>query len=292
MTNLSSGSLTYEGVSFLFGKGTPYPVTGFQRGTAGYRTEDRDRVRRDGRQMGRDLKQGPQHELSLAVLGEGYTRDEREADARRLLGRLAAVWSADSLRARTGAYAELRVGERVARGRPRAFTPDDSGLWDGAGEAVLQFDAVDDLWYGPSEITTVRFVPEKTGGLPVPAAVPFVLGGGTGEANYMLTVGGDVGTWPEFRLHGPIRDPFIEIVGVGRLVFSTSLAHDQTLIVNTRDGWVKRDGAALPGALSPAGSRLSDMQLRPGLFRVFFGGYDPSGASRLEVRVGPAFTSF
>ncbi|MBL3699229.1 hypothetical protein [Leucobacter luti] len=292
MTDLSCGSLTYAGVSFQFGEGTPYAITNFKRGTAGYRTSDRDRVRRDGRQMGRDYKAGPSHELSLAVLGEGGTRAEREADVRSLVRALAAVWSADSLRSQSGAVAELRVGDRVARGRPRDFMPDDSGLWDGTDEPVLVFDATDDHWYGAEEATTIRFVPVFTGGLPISAEVPFVLGGGSGESSYMVTVGGDVAAWPVFELHGPIRDPFIEVVGVGRLVFTGQLAYDQTLTVNTSDGWVKRDGAAFPGALSPAGSRLSDMALRPGSYQVFFGGYDPTGSSSLDVRVAPAFTSF
>lgn len=242
--------------------------------------------RRDSRRFGKDLIEGQTVSMKIEVRSDERPIDEVWRD-------VVSAWRGDEVRGTAGALATLTADSgRSVRGRPRPLTPDSAHRLFDVIRAELVFECVDDLWYGPSEVTTVRFVPEKTGGLPVPAAVPFVLGGGTGEANYMLTVGGDVATWPEFRLHGPIRDPFIEIVGIGRLVFKATLAHDQTLIVNTRDGWVKRDGAALPGALSPAGSRLSDMQLRPGLFRVFFGGYDPTGTSRLEVRVDPAFTSF
>ena len=294
MTNLMSGSVAYEGVSFQFGEGTPYAITGFKRGTAAFRADDRDRVRGDGRLFGRDVKSGPSHELSLLVEGEGGSRSDREASVRARAAELARVWSADSLRSRAGHLASLRVGERACFGRPRAYVPDDSGLWDGVDHPVLTFVAVDDLWYGPEEVTTIRFVPVFTGGLPVPAAVPWVLGGGSGESSYMVTVGGDVAAWPVFELHGPILDPFIEVVGVGRLVFRGELAYDQTLTVDTRHWarWVKRNGAAFPGALSPAGSRLSDMSMRPGAYQVFFGGHDPTGTSSLDVRVSPAFTSF
>lgn len=248
--------------------------------------ETRSIPRRDGTRMGVDLITGQTITLRVSA-----RPDERPLDD--VWRELVTAWRGDEVRFRSGSLATLTADSgRSTFGRPRPISPDFKHKLFGLSGAELVFECVDDLWYGPSEVTTVQFVPEKTGGLPVPAAVPFVLGGGTGESNYMLTVGGDVATLPEFRLRGPIRDPFIEIVGVGRLVFSATLAHDQTLVVNTRDGWVKRDAAALPGALSPAGARLSDMQLRPGLFRVFFGGYDPTGTSRLDVQVDPAFTSF
>lgn len=299
MTKLSTGSLTYEGVSFLFGDGTPYRITRFQRGTAGYRTSDRDRVRRDGRQMGRDYKTGPTHELGLVVLGDGVSLGEREAHVGELLARLEAVWSADSLRSRSGAVAELRIGDRVSRGRPREFTPEDAGRWDGTAEPSLAFDAVDDLWYGPEERTTIRFVPATSGGLRFPARAPFRFRSQRAERNAALTVSGQKAAWPVFEIHGPVTNPEIDVVGVGRLVFSVTLAHDQFLVVNTEQGWVKRgftqspsDLVALPGALSASGSRLSDLALLPGSYRVLLRGFDSTGTAELRVSVWPTYTSF
>lgn len=294
MSSLSSGSLTYQGVSFQFGKGTPYLLTDFVRGVSEPRVQDREHVRGDGARFGVDLKSGPTHELSLLVQGEGNNPGEREAAVRPLISELERVWDAPSLRARGGELAMLQVGDRFAFGRPRELVPDDSGRWDGTSNPQLSFRAESQNWYGPEERTTMRLAPVFTGGLPVAAAVPFVLGGGTGQADSIVQVGGDVATWPVFELRGPIQDPWIDVPGVGRLVFRGTLAYDQTLTVDTRPWarWVKRDGAALPGALSPAGSRLSDMAMRPGSYRVIFGGYDPSGTSTLTVRVSPAFTSF
>ncbi|UOQ56067.1 hypothetical protein MUN78_10160 [Leucobacter allii] len=293
MTDLATGSITYEGVSFQFGDGTPYRITTFKRGTATYRSQDRDREHGDGRDMGRDLKTAPTHELGLAVLGEGTTPAEREADVRRLLEELAVVWSADTLRSRNGAVAKLQIGGRYALGRPRDFVPEDDGLWDGISEPSLKFVASDDLWYGPSSILQFGLVPEYTGGLPVAAAVPFVLGGGTGTGNRTITVEGTKPSWPVFTLHGPIKDPYIEVVGVGRLVFSCTLAYDQHLTVDCRPPrGITRNGAPLPGALSPSGDRLSDMELRPGSYSVLFGGYDPSGTSAISVEVAPAYPNF
>ena len=244
--------------------------------------------RGDGRRPGQDFIAGQVVSLLVEALPDHRPLDE-------VWRELVAVWRGDEVRKRGGVLATLTADSgRSAFGRPRPLAPDMKYRLFDTARAELSFEAVDDLWYGPEEVTTIRFVPVFTGGLPVPAAVPFVLGGGSGESSYMVTVGGDVAAWPVFELHGPIADPFIEVVGVGRLIFRGQLAYDQTLIVDTRHWarWVKRNGDAFPGALSPAGSRLSDMSMRPGAYQVFFGGYDPTGSSSLDVRVSPAFTSF
>ncbi|MFF8817817.1 hypothetical protein ACF07D_07460 [Leucobacter sp. NPDC015123] len=208
---------------------------------------------------------------------------------------LLGVWRADEIRDRPGVHATLMAPSgRHVLGMPVELDPNEEYRLFDTNRAVLSFECVDDLWYGPEEQTTTRLAPTFTGGLPVPAAVPFVLGGGTGESDSIVQVGGDVAAWPVFEVRGPISDPWIDVPGVGRLVFRGQLAYDQVLQVDTRPWarWVKRDGAAFPGALSPAGARLSDMAMRPGSYRVIFGGYDPSGTSLLTVRVSPAFTSF
>lgn len=293
MAVLSSGRLDYGGVSFFFGKGTPFPITGFKRGSSGFRSGDQDRPSGDGRYVGVDRKGAPAHALSLALLGEGVSSVEREASARVLASQLAVVWNAPAVRGRVGAVAELTVGERSAIGRPREYVPDDDGLWDGTAEAALQFAAVDDRWYGPEQVTRVQFVPEMTGGLPVPAEVPFVLGGGSGQADQIVQLGGDVEAFPVFELHGPIVDPWIDVPGVGRLVLNVTLAYDQVLTVDTRP-WrqvVRRNGNPVHGVVSGAGARLSQMGMLPGSYQVIFGGYDPSGNSWLDVRVRPAYLS-
>lgn len=248
----------------------------------------RDNPRGDGRRFGHDLIPGQTVTMLVDVRSTERSLDE-------VWRELASVWRADEVRKRGGELATLTADSgRHAYGRPRPFSQDHSTRLFDLSRAELVFECIDDLWYGPGEVTTIRFTPVFTGGLPVPAAVPFVLGGGTGVSAYAVTVGGDVATAPVFELHGPILDPFIEVVGVGRLIFRGQLAYDQTLTVDTRPWtqWVKRDGAAFPGALSPDGSRLSDMVLRPGSYQVFFGGYDPTGTSSLDVIVEPAFTSF
>lgn len=287
---LEQAELRYEGVSLPMGSGTPFRLTGFQRGVAARRVDDADRPRMDGVGFGRDFKGAAVHELGVAIF-DGTDR----VVVRGLVEEFESVWDAERVRLSPGRMAELRVGpDRVCFGRPRDLTPNDVGLWDGVGQATVQFVAADDRWYGPEEAVSMRLAPTYTGGLPVPAEVPFVLGGGTGEADSIMQVAGKGRVRPVFELHGPIQDPWVDVPGVGRLRFSVTLAYDQVLTVDTRP-WasgVKRDGAPLPGALLAAGARLSDMAVPPGSYQVIFGGYDPSGTSELTVRWRPSYPIF
>lgn len=243
---------------------------------------------RDGRRHGPVRRRG-----QVITLEVEARPDHRPVDE--VWRELLSVWRADEIRDKPGQHAYLisDTGRR-AIGMPVQIEPDQELRLYDTNRAKLEFEAIDDLWYGPEEITKLKLVPEFTGGLPVPAAVPFVLGGGTGVADQMVVARGDTESQPVFMIYGPIQDPWIEVTGVGRLVFRGALEHNQRLVVDTRHWarWVKRDGAPFPGALSPAGARLSDMRLLPGAYRVFFGGYDPTRLSSLEVRVQAAFTSF
>lgn len=254
-----------------------------------FRIGDQENPRMDGVRFGRDFRSGQSVKFSMWINGG------TEAAAMAGLSELAALWRNDSGRSRGGSLATLRHPRgRVAYGRPRGLVSDTQRVERGWATVNADFDCVNDLWYGVEESVTLGLVPEFTGGLPIPADVPFVLGGGTGQADRIVTVGGDVATWPVFELKGPIVDPWVDVPGVGRLVFTGSLAYDQTLEVDTRPWarWVKRNGFAFPGALQPSGARLGDMGLRPGSYQIIFGGYDPSGTSSLTVRVRPAFPSF
>lgn len=206
MAVLSSGRLDYDGVSFVFGEGTPFPITGFKRGSSGFRSGDQDRPAGDGRYVGVDRKGAPTHALALAVLGEGVSQVEREAAARLLASRLAVAWNAPGVRGRVGAVAELTVGERSAIGRPREYVPDDDGLWDGTAEAALQFAAVDDRWYGRELVTRVTLVPptpvqsfEWVGEVDASASVKRVNGEVVARNDFTNpNLVGD-GTWAEVR---------------------------------------------------------------------------------------------
>lgn len=242
--------------------------------------------RRDGLRAGKTFMRGQTVTLSVEA-----RPDERSLDE--VWRELSAVWRADEVRLRGGALASLTSDTgRTVYGRPRPLSPDFKHKLFGLARAELVFEATSDLWFGPPMSTRVYFSVPETGGLTFPAVAPFTFDSGPTQRNGVLIVDGDVATFPTFEIRGPVTNPTVYVAGHGTLMFETVLAFDQALTVNTRDGWVKRDGAPLPGALSARGARLSDMQLSPGLYEVVLGGYDPSGTGFLDVQVEPAFTSF
>lgn len=249
----------------------------------------------DGRRLGRVRRRG--QIVSLAV--------EARPDHRPMVevwGELLNVWRADTVRHRHEELASLTAPSgRFTLGMPVDIDPEEEYRIFDANRASLTFEAVDDLWYGPEESTTIRFVPPATGGLTFPAEAPFTFDSGPTVRNASVQVSGELATWPVFEISGPVTNPEVDIVGVGRLVFRTTLAYDQVLRVDTRPWarWVKRastqrpsDWAAFPGALSPSGARLSDVSLSPGTYQVLLRGYDPTGTAELRVSTWPAHTSF
>lgn len=244
--------------------------------------------RTDGRRLGRGFRVGQVVSLQVEARPDHRPLDE-------VWRELLAVWRADGVRERPGVYATLTADSgRTAYGLPAELDPDQQYRLYSADRAGLEFECVEDLWYGPTENTTVRFSVPETGGLTFPAEAPFTFDSGPVQRNGVLTVGGDTHAGPRFVIHGPVLNPVVEVRGVGTLRFDVDLAHDQTLTAGTRwwERWVTRDGAPLPGALSPQGDRLSDMLLAPGDYEVILTGYDPSGTGYLDVQVEPAYTSF
>lgn len=260
------------------------------------RVDDRELPRADGLRFGQDFRGGQTARFSLWVSGDD------EADVLAELAALATVWRNDGGRTFAGSMATLRhPNGRFMFGRPRSFEADAQRAGQGYATVKAVFEAQDDLWYGPEELTRIRFVPPVSGGLTFPAEAPFTFDSGATTRNGSVLVAGDVESWPVFEISGPVTNPEVEVVGVGRLMFKTTLAYDQFLRVDTRPWarWVQRGFvqnptvlSPLPGALSPSGSRLSDMALRPGAYQVLLRGYDPSGTAELGVVLNPAYTSF
>lgn len=109
--------------------------------------------RGDGSRFGADSI--PSQTVALTVEARP---DERPLDE--VWRELVAVWRADDVRKTPGARAVLESDTgRVAFGRPRPLSADFQNKLFGINRAELVFECGDDLWYGPEELTRVRFVP-------------------------------------------------------------------------------------------------------------------------------------
>lgn len=244
--------------------------------------------RTDGIKVGHGYMAGQTISMQVEVRADHRPLDAVWAD-------LLAVWRSDDVRRINGGLASLTAPSgRGVFGRALPAQPDYSRRLFGVIRAELAFQAVDDLWYGPAALTEVSFVPPQGGGLRFPAQAPFIFRGGPTVRNGAVHVDGDLPAWPVFEIAGPVTNPTVEVPGVGTLIFKTSLAYDQTLVVDTRP-WsrsIKRDGAPVPGVLSAAGARLSDMALTPGAHVVLLKGQDATGTAKLRVHVAPSYSSF
>lgn len=244
----------------------------------------------DGVRFGSQLRSGQSIEMSMWV---NHVGDEDQARAS--LAELTRLWRGDARRWPLGWVATLQHPRgRHVYGRPRGFSPDPRLIERGLAPIRVEFDAIDEFWYGPTQTTRLNFAPVFTGGLPIPAEVPFVLGGGAGSSERVVHNPGDSPSWPVFEVHGPITDPWVEIPGVGRLSTQVTVPYDKVLTIDTRP-WqriVRLDGVPVHGALTGRSARLSEMRVSSGDHLTVFGGHDPSGTSWLNVRVEPAYSSF
>jgi hypothetical protein len=277
----SDWSLSYPGEALAFGS----VASGFvfdaapEIGPLEIQTDDAARPRADGVVFGSDFFGGRTITFAISVDGAD------EAEARERLAVLTKAWRADSIRSTPGAVATLASDSgRVAFGRPRRFVSADELLPFGLSRVTCDFAGGDSLWYGAESFATVTLAPASSGGLIAPLASPLATTA-TSDRSTVLTIGGEVPTWPVFEIQGPITNPVVEIVGLLRMEFRTTLAYDQSLTVDTRP-WARtilRNGASLAGSLSRTSTRLSQASLPPGRYELVLRGASESGTASVSA---------
>ena len=285
--------LVYAGTDYTFGTGAceVFNLTAPDLGDIGLRVADADNPRTDGLSFGTDYRSGRTITFDLGVQGG------TETDVRRSMQALASVWRGDAVRSTPGAMAELhskyRGEERVAFGRPRRFAPILKEAKAGLGTATADFQAADDLFYSAVEhVASVALVPAPGGGLIAPLATPLATTESS-DRSVGLTVTGELPTWPVITIDGPITNPEVEIVGLWRMTFNTTVAYDEVLTIDTRP-WARtitRNGASAAGTVSPTSSRLSSSSIPPGTYELALRGSSPSGTPVAHVRWRDAYST-
>jgi len=250
--------------------------------------EDAARPRADGVIFGADFLGG--RTITFEVTVDGRT----EAEARTLLASMARAWRADAVRTKPGAVATLASDTgRVAYGRPRRFASLDELLPQGLVQVVADFACAEAIWYGGTENSVnVALQPPPGGGLIAPLASPLATTANS-DRSIVINIGGDVATWPIFEIQGPIVNPIVEIVGVLKMEFRTSLAFDQKLVVDTRP-WARtilRNGASVAGSLTRTSTRLSQAAIPPGSYELVLRGTSDSGTASVKTRWRDAYTT-
>lgn len=281
-------SLAYPGASLTFG--SHESEFGFSAapeiGLPDSFLDDVETPNDDGRMFGVDHIGGQTvtFEVDIFVPGD-------RAAAKVLLEQARRVWRADSIRTTPGAVATLTsdVG-RVTFGRPRRFVSNDGDDRSGVLRVTADFATVTDLWFGGVESATVGLVPVPSGGLIAPLSAPLATTESS-DRSQVIDVGGELPTWLSVTIEGPITNPVVEVGDFLRWEFRTSLAYDQTLTVDASP-WARtilRDGAAIPGTLTPQSTRLAKSVIPPGSHEFVLRGTSSTGAARAVASWRPAF---
>lgn len=250
-------------------------------------TDDYTLPASDGRIFTEDLHGGRTITFTLDVQGDGPTLADREADVRRRVAALARVWRADSIRRTVGATATLETdtGRRV-EGRPRRWAADDRFIRQGLVTVTADFAATDATFVSATRYSeTVTIAPAAVGGLVAPLRAPLAT---TADSTRRtgFTVLGEAAAWPYVTVQGPIVNPVVEVVGLFRWEFRTTLADDQQLIINTQPGArsIRRTGgASLAGSLTPSSTPLSRSMLPPGDYELVLRGSSATGSATLTA---------
>ena len=285
--------LYYEIDGFKFGEGTNWIVQDLEVGAPEIVNTDVRLPRQDGLRFGRDYRAGQQITFEMInIAGTG-------TDVLDELGQLRTAWLADTVRATPGAVSILSLtrGGRTRRvyGRPRRFAVASERSRFGWVSVIADFQCVDHLFYGDAELAyTVGMAAPSVGGLVGPLVGP-IDAESAGEGVHSVFIGGNVPAWPVMRIHGPIVDPSIEVVGQWSAKINVSLASDQWVTIDPTP-WNRavrhRQGGNLAGAFTSDSQRLSQMRLPPGPQQVILRGLDPTGTAKLQMWIREAYNSY
>lgn len=283
MTDLLPGQIEIDG--YRIGKRTDVIVSEFTPGGLPDRTtNDRALYGADGRIFGKELLGGRTIALGFTVdLEDVFTAAEVYAD-------LAKVWNSAQVRAEDGAYVEMRVRRFalptvVCYGRPRRFDPANEWLLErGRVDVVADFETMDPYFYRDIEAVrpqTMSISPPETGGFSAPFPGPIVVAT-TAEGFGEFTVEGHEPTPLVARIHGPITNPVLDLIGGWKVQVLTSIPWDGYVDLDARP-WVRTAtshlGAQLSGAFTSDSPPLSDLQLLPGPNELVLRGQDPTGTA-------------
>lgn len=281
--------LTYPGAAFRFGSLTS--GYGFKDapdvGVLGMIAGDVVIDGQDGRQFGADAVDTSVITFVMDVVAA------HENAARDLVSRARQAWRADSIRTIPGAVATLTSENgRTTFGRPRRFEAPNDSIYAGVARITADFSPVTDLWFGDTQSVQVHLVPAPGGGLVAPLTSPLATTESSDRSQAVM-VDGELPTWPSVTIFGPITNPVVEL-GPIRWELLTALAYDQSVTINAAP-WARtilRDGAGIPGALTPASTRLANATVPPGIHEFVLRGASLTGAARAVASWRPAFYTY
>lgn len=242
----------YQIDTLRIGAGTPYlvqpPVVGLDE-LPTIRASADPRPAAHGSSGGRDFGGTRVVEFTIRVVAATPTQYEAALAAIRWLtpsedGSPVPLWF------RIPGYPVLRLDVKPRRRRAtidRAYTR-------GAGEVVVQLEALDSFAYGADKAASTG-LPAPGGGLVYPLTYPLDYGEAGSSGRIVMTNAGTARAWSDLTVYGP-HDAGFELVDVGtgrRLIYSRPVSAASWVLLRTRTGQVLEQGTARRrGALTRA----------------------------------------
>lgn len=280
----------------------PVLVRSFDPAGAEVRSQDHNRLGRDGVMPGRDF-------LGAATWSFELSTNMRFAsEAREVYSRLQAVWHDPGTRGSAGELVALDYEARGTNewrrvyGRPRSFDPatGDVFMTQGRADFGCEFEVLDPRFFSGSESGlrehTLTHESELQGGWTFPARFPLMSQVAVGAREGALTNSGTVDTPVHVVFRGPISDPVVRSGNGWEVGFRGSLRRDERVEIDpVRHTVIKYDGDGR-GTNAFSGltrkSQLSRLSIPPGLTNVFFSGADDTHSSTAVVQWRDAYQSF
>lgn len=280
---------------YVFGLHAPIGVDngGFDQGTVGWKTQDTEGDRADGRRFGADWASPPTYAFEMTVDREtmGEAREELES--------LGALWPDEVARTTPGSAQVIRyqLDGQVRRvyGRPRRFTaPLDNLAGVGRVPVITDFACADARIYDDVEqVAEYTIIPPASGGLIAPLIAPLTSEPYASPRVSSIIVGGRLATPVVVKITGPgtglgVATPFWSAV-------TTELDEGETIVIDPRPwrrtSYRELDGAGLGGRLTSS-TRLDRMVLRPGAHPIAFFGTDTTGTATASLHWRSAYKTF
>lgn len=285
-------AITIDDVRHPFGA---VEVSSWVIGGREYRTDDTSRPRTDGRYFGQDFADPGDIEINLLIRAKGADRQAKFENAMAIRGEFTDIWNGDTVRFVPGKVAELEIaGRAIVEGRPRYIDWDDNlatfGIIKGHALFVRNFDeafTLDSSGSGGTvwEEVTVGLVPAQIGGLIAPLVAPLTTAASSTRAR-PFTVGGESAVWPIISVQGPIQSGArVELTHGWAIQLNRGLAYDEVAVLDTRPGKRSMSVNGQPtNLLSPAGDRLSQVSIDPGVHEVSLRGASLEGTATVTLK--------
>lgn len=291
MTDLREGEFDLDGYRFGTADNDAIILAdGLDTGSPGIRANDFDNPVGDGGGFGRDYLNGPTWNFTLGVVDD--------EDVYTTLADIAAVWRNEEIRHRPGAVSVLRF-KRAGRtyrvyGRPRRFGVSPAEIADTEWQIVAtDFQVGDPFMFADAEETVTLSLARTTEpgeGLVLPATLPATLSRSSNKDNGVVTVRSIEPVPFRLRIDGPVTGAITDmhVTGPGfEYRLKGSLRYDESLVIDTRQETIRKNGVPVPGMLLPP-SRLN-ARMRTGTNPVTFSADDPTRTATFALSWRPTY---